>query len=290
MPITMRLAASVLCLVAFPSAVLSQVVRQMTPQDDFSKEAYVLEMLHTRVRFESDGTGSRELTGRIRVQSEAAIHDLGLLRFSYASTFESINIDYVRVRKPDGTVVVTPASDVQEVDSEVSRQAPMYTDQREKHIAVKALGSGDVLEYHIVWMVHDAVAPGHFWISDNSVRDAICLDEQIDVDVPKDMPIKFSSGAITPTIKDEGARRVYTLHNTNLVRAKDEREGAWEKGIGNAAPPVIELSSFQSWEEVGKWFGGLVAPQIQLTPVNSGEGGRTHTRQGQRKRKDSSAV
>jgi hypothetical protein len=166
----------------------------------------------------------------------------------------------------------------------------MYTDQREKHIAVKALGSGDVLEYHIVWTVHDAVAPGHFWISDNSVRDAICLDEQIDVDVPKDMPIKFSSGAITPTIKDEGARRVYTLHNTNLVRAKDEREGAWEKGIGNAAPPVIELSSFQSWEEVGKWFGGLVAPQIQLTPVNSGEGGRTHTRQGQRKRKDSSAV
>jgi Tfp pilus assembly protein PilF len=267
MPITMRFASSVLCLVAFPSALFSQVMRQMTPQDDFSKEAYVLEMLRTRVRFEADGTGSRELTGRIRVQSEAAIHDLGLLRFSYASTFESLNIDYVRVRKPDGTVVVTPASDVQEVDSGVSRQAPMYTDQREKHIAVKALGSGDVLEYRMVWTVHDALAPGHFWISDNFVRDVICLDEQIDVDVPKDMPIKLSSGAITPTIKDEGARRVYTLHSMNLIRAKDENEGAWEKGIGNAAPPVIALSSFQSWEEVGKWFGGLVAPQIQVTPV-----------------------
>jgi len=68
----------------------------MTPQHDFSKEAYVLEMLHTHVRFEADGRGSRELTGRIRVQSKAAIHDLGLLRFSYVSTFESLNIDYVR--------------------------------------------------------------------------------------------------------------------------------------------------------------------------------------------------
>jgi tetratricopeptide (TPR) repeat protein len=239
----------------------------MTPPDDFSKEAYVLEMLHTRVRFEADGTGSRELTGRVRVQSEAAIHDLGLLRFSYASTFESLNIDYVRVRKPDGTVVVTPASDVQEVDSEVSRQAPMYTDQREKHIAVKALGSGDVLEYHMVWTVHDALAPGHFWISDNFVRDVICLDEQIDLDLPKDVPIKLLSGAVAPTFKDEGARRVYTLHNMNLIRAKDENERAWEKGVGNAAPPVVELSSFQSWEEVGKWFGGLVAPQMQVTPV-----------------------
>jgi tetratricopeptide (TPR) repeat protein len=263
----MRFAASVLCLVAFPSVLFSQVMRQMTPQDDFSKEAYVLEMLHTRVRFEADGTGSRELTGRVRVQSEAALHELGLLRFTYASTFESIKIDYVRVRKPDGTVVVTPGSNAQEVDSEVSRQAPMYTDQREKHIAVKALGSGDVLEYHIVWTVHDALAPGHFWISDNFVRDVICLDEQIDVDVPKDVLVKLLSGAIAPTIKDEGARRVYTLHNMNLIRAKDENEGAWEKGIGNATPPVIELSSFQSWEEVGKWFGGLVAPQIQVTPV-----------------------
>jgi tetratricopeptide (TPR) repeat protein len=60
---------------------------------------------------------------------------------------------------------------------------------------------------------------------------------------------------------------VYTLHNTNLVRVKDENEGAWEKGIGNGAPPAIEVSSFRSWEEVGKWFGGLVAPQIQVTPV-----------------------
>jgi hypothetical protein len=138
MTITMKLTVALLCLATFPSALLSQAVTQPAPQNGFPKEASVFEMLHTRVRFEADGTGSRELTARIRVQSEAATHELGLLRFSYASTFESLNIDYVRVRKPDGTVVVTPASDVQEVDSEVSRQAPMYTDEREKHIAVKA--------------------------------------------------------------------------------------------------------------------------------------------------------
>ena len=201
------------------------------------------------------------------MQSEAATHELGLLRFSYASTFEALTIDYVRVHKPDGSVVVTPASDVQEVDSEVSRQAPMYTDEREKHIAVKALGTGDVLEYHLVWRVHDAIAPGHFWVMDNFVRDVICLDEQIDLDVPKNLPVKFSSGAIAPVISDEGPRRVYTLNSTNLSRPEDDSEGAWEKGVGHAVPPVIQLSSFQSWEEVGKWFGGLATPQMQVTPA-----------------------
>jgi tetratricopeptide (TPR) repeat protein len=264
---TMRLAALVLCLVVCSGALFSQAVPPQATQSEFSKEAYVFEMLHTGVRFEADGTGSREITARIRVQSEAATHEMGLLRFAYASTFEALSVDYVRVRKPDGTVVVTPASDVQEVDSEVSRQAPMYTDEREKHIAVKALGTGDVLEYHLVWKVHDALAPGHFWIMYNFVRGAICLDEQIEVDVPKDLPVKFTSGAIAPVIKDASARRVYTLHSTNLSRAEDDGEGAWEKGVGNAAPPVVQVSSFQSWEEVGKWFGGLVAPQMQVTPA-----------------------
>jgi len=269
MTLAMRFSVFVLCLVTFPRALFAQATVPVTveTQSGYPKEAYVFEMLHTRVRFEADGTGSRELSARIRVQSEGATHELGLLRFSYSSTFEALNIDYVRVHKPDGTVVVTPASDVQEVDSEVSRQAPMYTDEREKHIAVKALGTGDILEYHVVWKVHDAVAPGHFWIMDNFMRGVICLDEQIEVDVPKNLPVKFSSGAITPAIKDEGSRRVYTLHNANLSRAEDDSEGAWEKGIGNAVPPVIQVSSFQSWEEVGKWFAGLVAPQMQVTPA-----------------------
>jgi Domain of Unknown Function with PDB structure (DUF3857) len=126
MTITTKLAACVLYLATFPSALLSQGATQPAGQSAFPKEASVFELLHTHVRFEANGTGSRELTGRIRVQSEAATHELGLLRFSYASTFESLTIDYVRVRKPDGTLVVTPASDVQEVDSEVSRQAPMW--------------------------------------------------------------------------------------------------------------------------------------------------------------------
>jgi Domain of Unknown Function with PDB structure (DUF3857) len=116
-------------------------------QTSFAKEAYVFEMLRTRVRFEADGTGTREITGKVRIQSESATHDFGLVRFEYASSFESLTVEYVRVRKPDGTVVVTPGSDVQDLDSEVSRQAPMYTDAREKHVAVKALSTGDVLEY-----------------------------------------------------------------------------------------------------------------------------------------------
>lgn len=219
------------------------------------------------MRYERDGKGVREITVRLRIQSDSAVHQFGLLRFKYSSSFESVAVEYVRVRKPDGTLVPTPASDMQDLDSEVSREAPMYTDTREKHIAVKTLAAGDVLEYQITWTVHDAVAPGHFWLDDNPAKDAICLDEQVEFDLPKDLPVKFSSSWVTPQITESGDRKIYSLHGSNLEHVVEDNEGQWEKGVGRTPPPAVRLSSFQSWAEVGKWFADLEAPQAKITPA-----------------------
>jgi len=54
---------------------------------------------------------------------------------------------YVRVRKPDGSVVETPPENVQEMAAQVTHQAPFYSDLHEKHVAVKGLSVGDVLEF-----------------------------------------------------------------------------------------------------------------------------------------------
>src|SRR6267154_386922 len=259
-------AFTALSVLVFPAIAFSQANAAFPADTSFPKEAYVLESLHTRVRFETDGKGSREVTGRVRIQSESAIHDFGLFRFPYASSFESLDVDYLRVRKPDGTVVLTPMSDVQDLDSEVSRQAPMYTDQREKHVAVKALAVGDVIEYHVVWTVHDPVAPGYFWVDDAFFHNGICLDEQMEFDVPRNIPVRFSSGSVTPTITENATRRLFTVHSSNLVRQDEDDVPAWEKGVGAAPPSPIQLSSFQSWGDVGKWYGDLAAPQIKVTP------------------------
>jgi hypothetical protein len=48
---------------------------------DYSKESSVVEKYQVRLRFENDGTGRREETARIRVQSEAGVQRWGQLRF-----------------------------------------------------------------------------------------------------------------------------------------------------------------------------------------------------------------
>jgi hypothetical protein len=69
---------------------------------DNSKEPYILQSVHTALSFENDGTLTRELTGRVRLQSEAGVQQFGLLKFGYTIAGEEIKISYVRVRKTAG--------------------------------------------------------------------------------------------------------------------------------------------------------------------------------------------
>jgi tetratricopeptide (TPR) repeat protein len=229
-------------------------------------ESFVVESLHNKIRFESDGTGFRELVARIRIQSEASLRELGLLVFSYNHSAETLDILYVRSRKSDGSIMPTELTDVQDLDSEISRSAPMYADEREKHIAVKFLSVGDTLEYRVRWNIVHPLAPGNFWFSDNFLRDDIVENEEIEINLPKDYPAALSSPSIVPITTDDGVRRTYTFRWSHLEHDPPRLEADWEKSLLPTKTPDIQVSSFASWSDVGKWFSALVKPQVKITP------------------------
>ena len=256
-----------ICRTLAVSALLVTLAHAQSPvppksnEHSFAEEPYVVEQLRTSVRLEADGKGQRETTLRIRVQSESAVREFGLLVYPYMSSFESFDVVYTRVRKPDGSVVETPGSEIQELDSAVSREAPMYTDQREKHIAVKSLAVGDVLEVDLLWTRHDAIAPGHFWYDHNFFIQGICLDEQLDLSVPRDTPVKITASNPAPQIKEEGSHRIYSFRSSHLEKAADKSEDdkipSWEKNFYGVDPPTVRISSFASWADDGAWYASL---------------------------------
>src|SRR6266403_2572270 len=237
----------------------------------YSAEAFVVEQDSTRIVFENDGTSNRESTARVRIQSGAGVQRFGVLTFSYQNSTETVDIDYVRVQKPDDTVVPTPPENVQDMAAEITRQAPFYSDLREKHDAVKGLGVGDVLEYRAHWRTTKPLAPGQFWFSYNFSHEGISLQEQLQISVPRDRPVKWKSPESKPAITEEGGRRVFTWTNSNLEHKskererKDQEQNTYQAARGKYPPPEIQLSSFQSWEEVGKWYGSLQQERTKPT-------------------------
>lgn len=239
---------------------------------DYSKEALVIEKDVSKVTFENDGTSTRESTSHIRIQSDAGVQQYSVLTVAYAKAEQTVEVDYVRVVKPDGSVVVTPLDDIQDMPSEITRQAPFYSDAREKHIAVKGLTTGDVLEFRERWHTTNPLVPGQFWLAYGFARDVIILNEELQVSVPRARPLRWKSPEVTPVITEEGDRRIFTWVRSQVERksAEDEKKNQEEKlyqtDRGKLPPPDVQVSTFQSWEEVGNWYNGLQQERIKPTP------------------------
>jgi tetratricopeptide (TPR) repeat protein len=228
---------------------------------DYREESFVVEQMHSKYRFEADGTARKELIARIRVQSEAGVEQWGQLQIGYNSANERVEIPYVRVLKKDGSVVKAGDDAVQDLSAPIEREAPVYTDYRQKHITVPGLRPGEVLEYDVVTVIHTPLAAGQFWTEYEFDKANIVLDEAVDVDVPSNRPLKMKNNpGHEPTITEEKGRRLYHWSNTHLQR-EDEKSGKEKdkkkKHHSDDERPDIQLTTFESWDQIGRWYASL---------------------------------
>jgi tetratricopeptide (TPR) repeat protein len=240
-------------------------------EHDYSQESFVIEQLHSRYRFEADGTGRKETIARIRVQSEAGVQQWGQLLEGYNSANERVEIPYVRVLKQDGSVVKASDDDVQDLSSPVERDAPVYTDYRQKHITVPGLRPGEVLEYDIVTVTHTPLAAGQFWTEYEFDKSNINLDETVDVDVPAARPIKLKcKPGMDPKITEENGRRIYHWSSSHLEREDEDKDKDKTKKRPHPDDdrPDIQLTTFETWEQIGRWYASLEkdrrAPSLEV--------------------------
>ncbi|HYE23620.1 MAG TPA: DUF3857 domain-containing protein [Clostridia bacterium] len=239
---------------------------------DYSAEAAVIEQVRTEYRFENDGTSTQRQRLTIRVQSEAGVQQLGQLRLGYSAGIQDIKINYVRVRKPDGTVITADPSAVQDMTGPVARTAPMYTDLHEKHVTVPSLRPGDRLEYETVLETKSPLTKGQFWAEHNFQQNIIVLDEQLLIDVPRSRKVQIKT---LPEFgkyetKEAGDRTLYTWTFKNLTTAA-EREEARKKDKKPRAKRAekvasVQLSTFESWDDVAKWYSGLERERRTASP------------------------
>jgi hypothetical protein len=129
-------------------------------ETDYSDEPSVIEQFSSVFRMLTDGTGSRTTTSVVRVQSEAAAKQNGVIYIGYSSGFEHVELAYVRVRHADGTVTETPKTEAIDMPSPVTREAPFYRDLKQLQVPVRNLRVGDRLEWQANVVRTKAETPG----------------------------------------------------------------------------------------------------------------------------------
>jgi hypothetical protein len=244
----------------------SQTVASSPSQEksDYSQEAFVIERFVTRAVFQNDGTSRADVEAVVNVLSEAGVQQFAQLVFGYNSVNQKLEVVSVEVRKA-GSSTFTPASAVRDLAPLASGGATAYTSYREKHVTVPGLRPGDTVKYRISRTTTIPAAPNQFWFEHDFVKDATVLDEQLEISVPRNRAVKLKTqrGA-DPVISDEGDRRVYRWKTSRVAR---ETENAEQKKTAEPGVPAVQITSFENWEEVGRWYAPL--ERDRATPDDS---------------------
>ena len=250
------------CTLAFFVSVFASGQNSPAPATpDLSQEAFVFEHFNESVRFEDDGSGVRETTAAICIESQAGVQAFGQLVFGYSTANEDLTIDYVRVREHDGQVISTPASSTQDFAPEVLREAPMYSDYRERHISVVGIHPGITLEYHTITRVKP-LAPGQFWYEYDFPTNYALTDGTLEINIPKTREIKLKSPDHKYETRDEGDRRIYRWSVKNFV--PDRSRHAEEEDDDTTD---VQLSSFTDWQQISTWYAKLQSERATPDPA-----------------------
>ena len=224
------------------------------PKADNAEEAAIFERILNRARFENDGTGVEETEAVIRIQSQAGVEQLGQLVFGYSSATEQLKVEYVRVRKPNGQVVVTPDSTAQDFAPDVLKEAPMYSDYRQRHVSVAALQPGDTLEYRTVTRIVTPLAAGHFWYEHTFPKGVVVNEDRLEIDIPKSREVKLKTPPRQPEIQDNGDRRIYTWVVKDIRPERDKDE---DRDDNEGTGPDVQLTTFADWKQLAQWYARL---------------------------------
>ncbi len=233
---------------------------------DHSQEPFLIEKYYSAARFENDGTGERDLSVRIRVQSDAGVQTLGELVFGYSAANEQMDVRSVIVHKADGTSVTAGPDAVKDMTGAVANNAPVYTDYKEKHITVPSLRPGDTLEYEIVTRLVTPLAPGQFWFEHNFLDDTIVLDERLELNIPKGRALKLESPDFQHTQSDSGDRTIYSWKRAVAAHRTQEEEEKKKSESSTSKHPDVRITTFANWEEIARWYAELEKGRTEPSP------------------------
>ena len=208
-----------------------------------------IELYSLKVRFEKDGTGTRQFDVRVKVGTEDGVKELKTLAFDYNATNEKFALKFLRVTKANGTTTEAGADAVSDGPAAAAKAAPEFSELREASVKVPEIVPGDTVNYEAAISVVKPAAPGEFWFSQRFLAAHPAVDEELEIDLPADSQFHlFAAPQFPPKISTENGRQIYSWKRVNAPPTGSDSEQ------DNGTPPDVRLTSFASWQQFGEWF------------------------------------
>ena len=216
-----------------------------------------IELLETRIGFETDGGSRKEVHALVKINDELGARQFARLNFDFNHSFEQIEIPLVRITHPSGGIVDVLPSAMTDAPNPAVVNAQAYQDVRVKSVRILGLEPGDSLEYRVITTTtHHPLAPD-FWLDHTFDRTGVVSHEIFELEVPvfRTFSSEYSEKLPTPYINPTtAATSIQTVGQGSSERTtyRWDRK-AWPHVVdssqaSDAGDPDVSYSSFREWE------------------------------------------
>jgi transglutaminase-like putative cysteine protease len=215
------------------------------------------------VRVESDGRTTRTYRQVVQVLSREAAEFWGEWSLTYAPGRERLLVNWVRVRRPDGTLLSDQPVHERESLEPVAQSAPVYTDARVRRLSLGGVAPNTIVDLSYTIELLRPVVPGDFRLDWEVNDEHLVRRSRFLVDLPAGLePRIVETNLPAPRRTTVAAgRRIHLWAAAEVPRTDPEPFAAFP----NAVDAAIHLTGRVSWETIGHWYADLARDRYVLS-------------------------
>jgi len=223
-----------------------------------SADAVKFDLLKYVDRVERDGTQVRTQDVQVRLNSAQWVGVFGQLGNYYLEGYGDVQFDEIFIDKGDGRRISVTNAIVEDLNPYGVTTTSLSADLRYKKITIPGLEPGDRLTYRIVTR-QKPLAPGRAFGDIKMSPTPDSAQQSYELDLPRDSKIrvKLREGLgigweDVPSTPDRQVRRL-------VLRPKlpGPGEKPTKEEIESQSEPDVIFASFDSWNEVARWWWGI---------------------------------
>ena len=249
-----------------PSVRNDTIYRLAVNPADYPDDPYVYLLDDGVVRIEADGRGTRTFRQVVQILTQQAAERFGEQVFSYSSSREKLTVNWLRVVRPDGSVVSAQATHEQESDAPTALESPVYSDARLHRATLGGVAPGTLVDWSYTVETVKPVMPGDFLHRldghERSAHAALALH-------PRRARLGHAAhqGA-QPAVRAAGHRgaRQEGVHLGDAGCAQGAGRGAVRGGLQRRDRQRRRSASPIAWGDVARWYAGLSRDRYEVTP------------------------
>ncbi len=247
-----------------PSIRADTIYRLAVAPADYPDQSYVYLLDDGVLRFEGDGRSARTYRQVVQILTQDAVDDWAEQSFSYSAGRERLTINWIKVVKPDGTVISAQPSHEQESLAPVAMEAPVYSDARVRRVSLAGVAPGTLVDYSYTIERLQPTMPGEFYSGWRVTTGRLTRRSRLIVDVPATMHPRLAvlNWRWPTRVTDAKGRHVTEWATSDVPKIETEPFAA----SPNTVSVHIDVAGPIDWGVIARWYADLTKDRFVLTP------------------------